>query len=181
MAALSMELLLMVLERGSGQDLALPTGFSALSGAAASVFQAGMGRENYLENPDSPTETTWRWVRMLPKAKQKEANEELSKTKQKTNKNSPTRVIHHQSCSSVKHEHFASLSHLLRPFFPQSDLEARLAHTGPIKIKPLEIQVTGAQAWSLGTRKSPSTCPQAVQGAEPLTQVTAHPHSDLAP
>lgn len=43
MAALSMELLLMVLERGSGQDLALPTALSALSGLAASVFQAGMG------------------------------------------------------------------------------------------------------------------------------------------
>lgn len=42
MAALSMELLLMVLERGSGQDLALPTALSALSGVAASVFQAGM-------------------------------------------------------------------------------------------------------------------------------------------
>lgn len=53
---------------------------------------------------------------MLPKTKQKETNEELSETKQKMNKNSPTRLIHHKSCSSVKHEHFASLNHLLGPF-----------------------------------------------------------------
>lgn len=45
-AALSMELLLMMMERGSGQDLALPSGLSALSGVGASVFQAGMGGEN---------------------------------------------------------------------------------------------------------------------------------------
>lgn len=60
MAALSMELLLMVLERGSGQDLALPTALSALSGVAASVFQAGMGGENYLGSTAGTAKEIWK-------------------------------------------------------------------------------------------------------------------------
>lgn len=126
-AALCMELLLRMVERGPGQDLALPSGLSALVRGWCFCLSSRDWRgkvsgkpswdsQKDLENPDSPAEIAWRWVRMLSKTKQKEANEELSKTKQEMNKNSPERLIHHKSCSSVKHECFASLNHLLRPF-----------------------------------------------------------------
>lgn len=114
-----------------------------------------------------------------PKGKA-EANEELSKTKQKMNKNSPTRVTHHKSCSSVKHEHFASLSHLLRPF-PSQIWRPGLLTQGPSRLNPSKSRSLGLKL-EPGQRKEPKHMSPSCAGCrQPLTQVTAHPHSDLTP
>lgn len=67
--------------------------------------------------------------------------------------------------------------------FPQSDLEARLAHVMYIKRKPIENWVTEVRASSPATRKEPkSTSPSFAACRQPLTWVTQqHPRGDLTP
>lgn len=114
-------------EKGPGPDLALPTGLSALVSGCCLCFSSRDGEGKVSGKPSWDSQGDEKILipllrqlgagsGLLPKTKQKEANEELRETKLKMNKNSPTHLIHRKSCSSVKCEYFAHLNHLLRPF-----------------------------------------------------------------